>query len=423
MTRYLIYTIIKKLEKSSIDWKEDSAKNHTIWITQELYGKDNGRKAGILKEAAEYLQQGYLEKCDWVDLRSDLNFVNYSDTKKTIFYELIGRTPKYLRIEAYMEEIRHKLAHTTKVWIRNYYLQLLQELEKGDIPSEFEKKLSKSPVPSKEEVEQGFWRHHEYDKVFQCLDELDKLEEPVYKRIFSKKCFRDSKTFENEIQTKIIGLVKKYGSSDPELCIYGEMEDYEVLREILLEEYGASLSLKGSLKIRFGEDEIDLGKLRYGCELNSDSLRYAKIPKGQKIRKVITIENKANYMSMPMEDGTLILFSHGFPAPLERQFLKNLHQALEGQPVEYYHSGDLDYGGICIFRHIRTRIFPELRPYQMDLETYEKYYQSMGTPLGKVSLERLKTLEEPQLQELIARMAETGIGIEQESFLVAQVQP
>lgn len=43
--------------------------------------------------------------------------------------------------------------------------------------------------------------------------------------------------------------------------------------------------------------------------------------------------------------------------------------------VQYFHSGDLDYGGIKIFQYIRKTIFPELEPLQMDVETYEAYQE------------------------------------------------
>lgn len=58
--------------------------------------------------------------------------------------------------------------------------------------------------------------------------------------------------------------------------------------------------------------QIDLSEWRYGTVLNSETLKYAHICEKQKIQKIITVENKANYVMMPIEEGTLIIFSHGF---------------------------------------------------------------------------------------------------------------
>lgn len=87
--------------------------------------------------------------------------------------------------------------------------------------------------------------------------------------------------------------------------------------------------------------------------------------------------------------------------------------------VQYFHSGDLDYGGIKIFQHIRRVIFPELQPLQMDVDTYEAY-QEFAEELETETLEKLKQVqdENPQIQELIRKLLETGKGIEQECFLI-----
>lgn len=39
------------------------------------------------------------------------------------------------------------------------------------------------------------------------------------------------------------------------------------------------------------------------------------------IKKVITVENKANFVLMPVEENALIIFTHGFLAPLECRLL------------------------------------------------------------------------------------------------------
>lgn len=439
MENYLAYKIIKMSECSSVDWKKDSRRNHTVWIQGELkisdYKEDNSRKDSIHAEAEMYKRLGYIEECKWAEEKNNLYWIKYSDTQKEKFYEIIGRIPKYQRIAEYTEEMSQRLARTSKVWIQAYYKKIIEKLQKGEIPEEFEMKLKDDkmhrPFPSEEEMQYAFMPHHKYDLVFQCLDALDELEDPMYKRVFSKKYFKDSKIFEKKkiigkatLQDIIVSLVKQYGVSDPDIALDENMSAQDLLPQILIEEYGATLNIKGSLNIILDGKEIDLGNMVYGSELNSDTLKYAEISGNQNIKKIITIENKANYMSMPYEDGTLLIFSHGYPSPLERKFLSKLYQILKGQQVAYYHTGDLDYGGVCIFRYIRTRIFPELKPYQMDVETYHKYMEEWGNALGenetdtKRKCEKLRKIEEPLLQELIDEIVACGVGIEQESFLI-----
>ena len=138
---------------------------------------------------------------------------------------------------------------------------------------------------------------------------------------------------------------------------------------------------------------------------------------------------------MPYEKGTLILFCHGFFSPLEREFLRELEGVLEqgtqdmeqfpgtekagkcAAGVEYYHTGDLDYGGVRIFKHIREHVFPKLQPLFMDAVQFDRYLD-YGTDMEPSSWEKLKNVEEPLLQQLIDRILTTKKVIEQEVFLI-----
>ena len=137
----------------------------------------------------------------------------------------------------------------------------------------------------------------------------------------------------------------------------------------------------------------------------------------QSIRKIITVENKANFVSTPYETDTLIVFSHGFFSPLECTFLRQLIGKIPD--VEFFHTGDLDYGGIRIFRHIREHICPRVRPLQMDADWYDRYLQ-YGYEIKPETLNKLKAMQgtEPLMEKLIEHILKGKMGIEQECFLV-----
>lgn len=201
----------------------------------------------------------------------------------------------------------------------------------------------------------------------------------------------------------------------------------QVLDQLYLETYAQSLELKGELKILLAGREVDLSEFPYGAVLNTETLKKVEIGKRQKIRKIITVENKANYMSMAYEKGTLILFCHGFFSPLERGFLVKLEKEVlqpsrqAGKEMEYRHTGDLDYGGVRIFRYIRTNIFPRLQPWQMDVVQYERY-REYALEMAPSSREELKDMKEPLLQPLIDRIVAEGKVIEQECFLFEAIE-
>ena len=128
-------------------------------------------------------------------------------------------------------------------------------------------------------------------------------------------------------------------------------------------------------------------------------------------------ENKANYISMPYEDNTLIIFSHGYFSPKERVFLKRLYHVLKDKKVQYYHTGDLDFGGVRIFQFIKKEIFPEVQPFMMDVNTFERY-KDLGEKADEGICRKLRGIKEPVLQNLIDKICDEGLVIEQESFLV-----
>ncbi len=227
------------------------------------------------------------------------------------------------------------------------------------------------------------------------------------------------------------------------------MDSKTVLAQLLIEDYSSELAVKGPLRIEMekpwpdGEKIcIDMGEFIYGGVLNSAMLKNSRIlPEQPDIRRVVTIENKANFVSAPYDSTTLYIFSHGYFSPGEREFLIRLREVLDkgqgipmGAPrnagpdgqadfvrqgIEYFHSGDLDYGGVKIYEYIKNRIFPQLKPFQMDAETFDRYieYAEAEEPS---KLEKLKNVHIPELGEMIRRILDTGLVIEQESFLISQ---
>lgn len=210
----------------------------------------------------------------------------------------------------------------------------------------------------------------------------------------------------------MIKLVRRFGTD----FIDEAMTDSDVLSQIFIEEYSSSLEIKGALNLEIGENTINYSKFIYGTALNSETLKKAKICGQQAIKKIVTVENKVNFVSMPFEENTLIVFCHGYFTPLEKKFLIKLYEVLcKYTDIEYYHTGDLDYGGIKIFQY-NKRVFPELKPLNMDIETFEKYID-YAEPIKNETLLKLKNINEPLLNNLIDKIFSIGKGIEQENFI------
>ena len=136
------------------------------------------------------------------------------------------------------------------------------------------------------------------------------------------------------------------------------------------------------------------------------------------IRRVMLIENKANYESMDFRADTLYIFCHGFFSPKEIKFLSTLTETA-AENTEYLHWGDMDLGGIRIFLYNQKRLFPKLKPYRMDGEAYaDALTAGAGIPLEKEKKEKLQKLDAGCLGELKELILENEMEIEQEAFML-----
>lgn len=385
---YLVRRILDKIESSSVDWRENASGNRSLKIQQEDFNRAG--KSELLEEARMLEQRGLIQ-IKWLEYGNDIEKITYCLKQAGRFYELSGLTPKWERIQEEMQTLCKWSKQAQTGWLKAYYEDQAASLEKG----------KQSPDLSK----YG-------EQLFTCLDALEKLKEPVYQRVFSVAVLGSTKVFENVLRTRVVSILSAYHPDVDEA-----MNDKEILSQVYLEEYAQELAVKGNLKIILKGKEISLADFYYGTVLNTKTLRHAEVPAGQNIRKIITVENKANYVSMSYEKETLIIFSHGFFSPLECEFLRKLLAVLPD--VEFYHTGDLDYGGVRIFRHIRKHVCPWVRPLCMDADQYDHYIQ-YGYEIKPETLKKLEDMRgtEPLMEELIDHMIKEKKGIEQECFLI-----
>ena len=95
-----------------------------------------------------------------------------------------------------------------------------------------------------------------------------------------------------------------------------------------------------------------------------------------------------------------------------------LVKVLSASGFSFYHAGDLDPDGILILQHIQELARTAVRPLRMDAATFDQY-RAWARSLTKPMLYHIKKITEetraiPGLAELIQRIEETGLGIEQE---------
>lgn len=120
----------------------------------------------------------------------------------------------------------------------------------------------------------------------------------------------------------------------------------------------------------------------------------------------------------------LVIYTGGFPHHALRKLLIKLRAFLIQSPnlaSNVFHWGDIDYGGIMIFEHIKKAYFPRISPVLMDVATYEKYVKD-GVPFSKDYRVKLVSMSCNKKYEMwwpvIEKLLDKGRILEQEGIVI-----
>lgn len=415
----LIQWLIQQINTESYRAGRLSGEKHPR-VDQQLIDAVGGRER-LLAQAREIEKDRILRgtgriRFRWRDMGADIQSIDYS---VDIMPELCRREgvedPRKRQLR-YLEILNCWKDKVKDTWLVAYYDEEIHKLEKG-----------KCSLSLQEDLEDGF--------LYQCLDTIIHLEEPVEKRIFSAKLFGSktsgnatpSKMFERYYESKALSVLRR----SPEY--FEGMSNDELLAAHGILSYTQTLEWKGALIYQLEASEttssnlldhddkkqsnlltIETSQNRYGTIIGAQTLERALPQALPGVKRVMVIENKANYERMNFREDTLYLFCHGFFSPKEVRFLKKLCESAE-EGTQYYHWGDLDYGGIRIFLYNQKNIFPELKPYKMDRPSYEQAAASgAGVAISDAKREKLEKLDAGVLEELKRCILEYGMEIEQE---------
>lgn len=246
---------------------------------------------------------------------------------------------------------------------------------------------------------------------------------PVPVRVFSKRCLGDSKAFERYVKARLVSLVRRYALPVWGVAPEAYADDAVLLRELGLEVTHDLIAFCGPLRFRLRAGPVvDAGAFPAGLALDAADvaeLMVVDLP----VRRVITIENKANYREYVRRErraDEVVVFLGGFASPGQREFLRRLRAAWQHGTPCLLHWGDLDYGGILILQHLRDTCWPDAQPWRMEPGLLAAYADLLE-PFDAAYRRRLEGLRadpryawaHPLLDALLSR----GGTLEQEALL------
>lgn len=325
-----------------------------------------------------------------------LNYSNLDDE-----YRFLERTPEADAIDALLCHLIEFRAEIKANWAHNWLNDTIDAIRK--------KRTVGNSLPADVNEREDLL------KVIAALSARSELETPV--RVFSVRCFGDSKRFERVVKARLIRILKKYLMEDP------DCSDEDTLRRVGLVQSPELFEFAGPLMLTFPGGVLDFGLLPLGGTLTAADLEAASLSVGAEVRRVLSIENHANfveYVRRSRAKEELVLWHGGQLSPARLLFFQAVSAALSSG-CSFYHWGDIDFGGFSMLARLRREVSPKILPLHMnvtELVQYVKFAQAFDKPYA----ERLKLLcEKPELadcQPTLRFMLEGNLRLEQEALLL-----
>ena len=334
--------------KTLRSWQRSPMREGNSWIRQR-----NWRLAaeGLIEYDWVRYEEGNL--IDRIFLRTEEAAVRQS-------YLRIGRVRKQaqldvlesqvqaalFRIEAAFQKIERKGDEKITAWLR----AALEEIRcKRRIPRLFFKG-EKDPESEKTAEEKN-------NRLLQFLELLAGNEDELLERVVSTRLYGDSKYFERVLRSKVLSVLRRIEEDG----YAEELNEEELLGRYGIVRWPEILEFTGPVVAMLDGGDGSLRKIDYrdevyGAYINSDTVRHLTGVRLNGVSRILTIENKANYISYingMMAADELVIYHGGCYSPIKGRWLRLIAEEAEKGKIQVFHWSDIDLGGFRIFVRLR----------------------------------------------------------------------
>ena len=433
--RFILNALLDKYERSA-HYRGDSLVKRRVSFpvrpdTLPAYFDDStARFKKEINQGAEMLERRGIICIRWVkhERGNLIDRIDLALDHVQAAYEFAGRTPKSDHVTRSIEVIRtYRDKVKSEGWLSEFLDYALQRLS------------------ARESVARYFdiTDHNETENILRALVALSALDEETTKRVFSARVLGDSKAFER-IEGRIRAILRDFHpmGGDPgeilaELGLVDTFQYVYLSGEITVQIDLEPSDYRKSDKVQIGRQScgrpVDLGCFVPDVGLPTPMIEHLQIT-SLEADYVITIENLTSYHEFlranPGHRDTsgrkyLAIYLGGYHNRPRRELLRRIYCYTQDNPMpgatcDFYHWGDIDYGGFSIFVHLRRSLGIEIKPYMMDLDTLIRY-EKFAKPLSKGYAARLRRLlDDPEFEcfyPVIEYMLKKGIRLEQEASI------
>jgi hypothetical protein len=198
-------------------------------------------------------------------------------------------------------------------------------------------------------------------------------------RSFSHQATNDTKAFDRHASRLAAVLGLQIGQP-------GAAADV-VWTHIGLERFSHPVHLKGPVAVEGPDGRLVDGRAKPFASIHPEMLSQLSVL--ERPATILTIENYASFNRQvrEIEDGSLVVYTGGFPAAGVVELLAKVLTTVPAE-VPFLHWGDLDAGGVRIFRFLEENLPRGPRPHLMTKELAEKSGQPADPDPSLASIAR-----------------------------------
>ncbi|CAM3068383.1 Wadjet anti-phage system protein JetD domain-containing protein [Paenibacillus sediminis] len=405
--KQLLHKLIDKLENRSGYGTNDKPKQRVkIGINEKEFpdyfhvSESDFRKEFNL-DCVELEKAGYLI-CDWEKYSrgEELKRLTLNEVAVPNIMAVLGRKSKSEQYRQ-MEDICLKLMKDAPRELYTFYDEMLQNIRSlNSLPSIFSLK-------SEDETSRALYG----------LNQLFLNDKEITKRKWSIYLYNDSKEFET-YEKRIINVIKKYVTPDKE-----DLDEKDVL-----ESYGVSakplmVKIFGKWVVQTDYGKIDFAADRFGIGIHPENLNI-RCTESLNVKAIVTIENETSYYDYVEychnnQLNHLVVYLGGFHNSARRTLLLSISDYVKTHEVgvNFFHWGDIDLGGMYIYKRLCEDTGILFTPIYMDPNTYLKFVEH-GSPITETYMQKISSLlgkgEFAMFHDVIALILNYKRKIEQE---------
>ena len=402
-----------KTGEASLQRPQFAIKKLSNSLSKDYFDEMNYRKREWIHQSLAELQEKEIIEVKWPKYKEgeeiDKVYLNFDAIGNA--YEIAGLTPKQQKLEG-IKSTLSPLSEHPWLWVRNFW-------------NYYNEALLKNQTAGLEiDNPKG------YEDLVKTLIFLPTMDEGTMKRVLSHQLFNDTKYIEKHVQSRLVSIYKRFGNLELDT-------DIEYLDSIGIVENPQVTLVSGPLIFSSENLCVDVAELPGGIGLAFETIKELEI-KNINAKAILFIENLTAYheflngkividnlssSNFTNTDQIVTIYTGGYPHHALRKLLYKLKDFIHksNHSVEIYHWGDIDYGGILIFEHLRRNYFSNLKSLFMDEYTYNKYLKYGMHFSSEYAIKLTSLLKDDSYglwHKLIEALLENKIRLEQEGLVI-----